>query len=79
MPARTDWYLSKNRKHRRITVFGLLYAGDQYIKIKDHHPHGKSFMSHLDALIANNPQWGKYTQLDTAGWTEVKEVLKAMW
>ena len=62
-----------------MIVSRLVYAGDLFIKVKDHQPHGNQFMGHLEMLISENPQWTKDCKLQDAEWSKLKEIIKAMW
>ena len=62
-----------------MTIFSLVHAGDLFIKIKDHQHHANSFLSHLETLVTENPQWVKDSDLEDADWNHIKEILKAMW
>lgn len=72
-----DFY--KSTKYSRLTVFDIIYAGRNFIKISSHQPHSEEFMPYLETLVEENPTWADDTNLDTMKWKEIIYVLKAIW
>ena len=75
--ADIDFYKSTN--HSRLTVFVILYAGRNFIKIKAHQSHQQDLMPYLETLILENPRWASDTGLADLKWKELVHILKAMW
>ena len=73
----TDFY--KSTVHSRLTVFGILYAGRNFIKVKSHQPHQTDFKPYLQTLISENPLWASDMGLEHMKWKTILSVLKAMW
>lgn len=46
----------KITKYSRITIFLIIYAGRNFIKISSHQPHSKEFTPYLKILVAENPK-----------------------
>ena len=70
-PVFTDTDFYKSTVHSRLTVFGIMYAGRNFIKVKSHQPHQEDFMPYLETLID--------TGLDGMKWKELVHILKVMW
>ena len=62
-----------------MTIFGILYAGRNFIKVTSHQPHRAEFMLYLQTLISENPTWANDTGVEDLTWKELLSVLKAMW
>ena len=60
-------------------MFGILYAGRNFIKVKAHQPQQEDFMLYLETLISENPTWASDTGLDDMKWKELVHILKVMW
>ena len=67
----------KITKYSRITIFLIIYAGRNFIKISSHQPHSKEFTPYLKILVAENPKQPDGTNLDTMKWKEIIHMVKA--
>ena len=68
----------KSTVHSRLTVFGILYAGRNFIKVKSHQPHQTDFKPYLQTLISENPLWASDMGLEHMKWKTILSVLKAV-
>ena len=75
--AETDFY--KSSKHSRSTIFGIIYAARNFIKVGTHQPHCEDFMPYLHTLIEENPVWASDTGVDDMKWQEIVSIAKARW
>lgn len=73
----TDFY--KSTIHSRLTVFEILYAGRNFIKVKSHQPHQADFMPYLQTLVSENKSWTSDMGLEDMAWKQILSVLKTMW
>ena len=73
----TDFY--KSMVHSRMTIFGILYAWRNFIKVTSHQPHRAEFMPYLQTLISENQTWTNDTGVEDMTWKELLSILKAMW
>lgn len=78
-PNFSDTDFDKSTVHSRMTIFGILYAGRNFIKVTSHQPHRAEFMLYLQTLISENPTWANDTGVEDLTWKELLSVLKAMW
>ena len=60
--ANTDFY--KSTIHSKLTIFGIVHASRNFIKITTHQPHKEDFMPYLVTSIAENPTLDHDTVLD---------------
>ena len=72
-----DFY--RSTKYSRWTVFGILYTGRNFRKVKIHQPHQEDFMPYLEILVSENPTWASDTGLEDMKWQTLVQILKTMW
>ena len=70
--------LLQKYKILKWTVFGILYTGRNFRKVKIHQPHQEDFMPYLETLVSENPTWASDTGLEDMKWQTLVQILKAM-
>ena len=78
-PNFVETYFYKSTIYSWLTIFGIIFGAQSFIKVTTHQPHCEDVMAYLETLVAENPTWARNTGLENMKWKDFINVIKTIW